>query len=314
MQRSFRHDPGAAPPPSERERHWQQELRQDVETLATSIGERNVRHPERLEATARWLEQRFAAVGLEPVRQAVPWDDRTYYNVLAERKGYGRPEAVVVVGAHYDSVEGTPGADDNASGVAALLALAGALATERPVATVRFIAFVNEESPAFQSEAMGSWIAAKASRRAGEQVLGMLSLETLGYYSDDPDSQRFPDPELARRYPTTGNFLACVANDASRDLLTRTLAAFRAASALPVEGAVLPAELPGVSWSDHWSFWAEGYPALMVTDTAPFRNPHYHLASDRPETLDYVRMARAVTGLEAVIRALSGVSEGESGR
>lgn len=304
---------GAKEPPSEQEAHWRDELRRDVVALARGIGERNYRRPEKLAAAADWLEQGFRAAGLAVERQPAPWEGRPFVNVVAEVAGHGRPGSVVVVGAHYDTVVGSPGADDNGSGVAVLMALSRAFARTRPERTLRFVGFVNEEPPAFQSDAMGSWQAAQGSRAAGERVVAMLSLETLGYYSDEPDSQQFPDPALARRYPTTGNFLAFVANEASQELLDRATEAFGRRSALPVEGAVLPAHLPGVGWSDHWSYWQAGYPALMVTDTAPFRNPHYHMASDTPETLDYARMARAVTGLQDVLRALAGVAEGESG-
>lgn len=218
--------------------------------------------------------------------------------------GTSRPSEIVLIGAHFDTFQGTPGADDNASGVAATIELARRFADRPQPRTLRFAFFVNEEPPAFQTQDMGSWVYAKKCKAEGEQIKAMLSLETIGYYTSQPRSQKYP-PVLAAFYPDRGDFVAFVGNVSSRSLVKQSIASFRARNVFPSEGAALPEGVPGVGWSDHWAFWQEGYPAIMVTDTAPFRNPNYHNVGDRPDTLDYGAMARVVDGLEAVILDLS---------
>jgi Zn-dependent M28 family amino/carboxypeptidase len=221
--------------------------------------------------------------------------------------GTSRAAEIVVVGAHYDSVEGTRGANDNGSGVAALLAAARAFAqrSDRPARTLRFVAFANEEPPYFQGSGMGSLVYARACRARGDRVVAMVSLETIGFYTDMPDTQHYPPP-LGIAYPSTGNFIGFVGNVASRALVRRAISAFRETTRFPSEGAALPEWMPGVGWSDHWSFWQAGYPAIMVTDTAPFRYPHYHDASDLPDKLSYDRMARVVDGIvvDGIVRVI----------
>jgi Zn-dependent M28 family amino/carboxypeptidase len=227
-------------------------------------------------------------------------------NIEVEVKGGARASEIVLVGAHYDSVVGAVGANDNGSGVAALLEFARLFKDARPTRTLRFVAFVNEEPPFYHSDAMGSRQYARRSRERGETIAAMLSLETIGYYSDDPGSQHYPFP-LGFFYPSTGNFVAFVSNLASRTLLHEALSGFRRHAGIPSEGVAAPALIPGVDWSDHWSFWQEGWPALMVTDTAVFRYPHYHSPEDTPDKVDYERLARVVTGLHGMIRELAGV-------
>lgn len=224
-------------------------------------------------------------------------------NLIVEVPGARRPAEILVVGAHYDSVAGAPGANDNGSGVAAVLELARAAREWRPERTWRFALFVNEEPPFFQTGEMGSSVHARAAKARGEQIVAMYSLETIGFYSDAPGSQHYPFP-FSWFYPDRGDFLAFVANLASRALLHQTIAAFRAAAQFPSEGVAAPAWIPGVDWSDQWSFWREGYPALMITDTAPFRYPHYHTPQDTPDKVDYDRLARVVRGLGRTFRAL----------
>jgi Zn-dependent M28 family amino/carboxypeptidase len=209
-----------------------------------------------------------------------------------------------VIGAHYDSVAGTAGANDNASGVAALLELGRLLKKTKPERTVRLVAFVNEEPPWFQTEEMGSLVYARRAKKRGERIVAMLALETIGCYSDLPKSQHYPAP-FNMFYPDTGNFIAFVGNLRSRSLLRRAIGTFRATTPFPSEGVAAPESISGIGWSDHWSFWQEGYPALMVTDTAPFRYLHYHESEDTPEKLDYERMARVVTGLGRVAMELA---------
>ena len=196
------------------------------------------------------------------------------------------------------------GANDNASGVAVLLALARALSPEKAARTLRFVAFANEEPPHFQNESMGSWAYALSCQQRGDDIVAMISLETMGYYSDEEDSQSYPFP-MSAAYPSTGSFIGFVGNVASRHLVRRVVGSFREHAAFPSEGAALPSWIPGVGWSDHWSFWQAGYRAIMVTDTAPFRYPHYHTEQDTPDKLDYERLARVTLGLEKVIRELA---------
>jgi hypothetical protein len=295
---------GPTPRPTGDERALARTLEADVRTLSEEIGERNLRHPDALDAAAAWVELSLEAAGYEVTRQSFETDGRTVANLHADLVGGHERDELVVVGAHYDSAPGTPGADDNASGVAALLALARAFAGEPRDRTVRFVGFVNEEPPHFQTDDMGSLVHARALADDGAEVVAMLSLETMAFYRDEPDTQSYPFP-LSLFFPDTGNFLGFVGDLGSRDLLHRAIATFREDTALPSEGAALPAGIPGVDWSDHWSFWQAGYPAIMVTDTAPFRNPHYHEPSDLPDLLDYERLARAVKGLERVVGELA---------
>ena len=279
-------------------------LRRDVGTLCEN-GERSTMVPENLEAAAVFIERELAAAGYRAERQTyrVERDGVESSNVIAEIRGSTRPNEIVVIGAHYDSVTGTTGADDNASGVAALLALARRSAKTKPATTLRFVAFVNEEPPHFQTRDMGSWQYAKRCRDRGEQIVAMLSLESLGYYDTARGSQQYPPP-LSAFYPDTGNFIAFASNVASRALNGRCVRAFRARSKFPVETASLPDFVTGIGWSDQWSFWQFGWPAIMVSDTATFRNPHYHEMSDLPPTLDYARFAQVVEGLNGVVDEL----------
>jgi hypothetical protein len=204
----------------------------------------------------------------------------------------------LVVGAHYDSVLGSPGADDNASGVAVLIELS------RMGLPARFVAFANEEMPYFQSDEMGSYVWASRARFRKDEVKAMLSLEMLGFYRDIPGTQQYPPP-LSFFYPDRANFIAFVGDIGARSLVRKSVYAFRGGTKFPSEGVAAPAFIPGVTWSDHWSFRSQGFPAIMVTDTAFNRYPHYHLPTDTPEKLDYQRMAKVTMGLAAVIRELA---------
>lgn len=297
---------GPFAPLSEGERAVEVGLRRDVAALATDIGDRSLRNPKGLAAAADYIERSFTAAGYRVERQAYPaGGGATVANLIAEVPG---SKEIVVVGAHYDAVAGTTGADDNASGVAALLALARAFAGKRPGRTLRFVAFANEEPPYFQDATlMGSAVYARRCHARNEVVTAMISLETIGYYTDQAGSQNYPFP-FGMFYPKTGDFVAFVGNRASAGLVRRTLGAFRKAAAFPSEGIAAPGGVPGIGWSDQWSFWQEGYQGVMVTDTAPFRNRRYHTTGDTPETLAYGPMARVVVGVERVVEEL--VSEG----
>jgi len=277
------------------------ELRGDVTVLAKDIGERNLGHPKELAKAADYIEQQLQKAGLKVERQRYEVRGQICFNLSAEVKG--KSDEIVVIGAHYDSVQGAPGANDNGSGVAAMLALARRMAKDHPHHTLRFVAFVNEEPPYFQTYEMGSLVYAKAVKEKGEKIAAMLSIETIGCYLDDPGSQHYPKP-FNLFYPSEGNFIAFVGNTDSADLVKRIVGKFRNDVRFPSEGAALLGSIEGVGWSDHWSFWQMGYPALMVTDTAPFRYKWYHTAGDTADKLDYPRTARVVEGLEIVIRDL----------
>ena len=288
---------------SESEIALRAELTTDVQKLAGEIGERNMnRYPELL-AAADFIEASLAAAALTPRRVSYELRGRTCPNIEVEIRGAS--SEVVVIGAHYDSVFGCPGANDNASGVAALMALARRFAGKATGKTLRFVAFVNEEPPFFQTEEMGSFAYAKGCKERGDRITAMISLETIAYFSDEPGSQKYPAPGLGLLYPTKGNFIGFASNTGSRALLRAAVAAFRKAGRIPCEGAALPVAVPGIGWSDHWSFWQAGYPAIMVTDTAPFRYPHYHEPTDTPDKLDYDRFALVVSGMESVITELA---------
>ncbi len=276
------------------------ELERDVRRLADGIGERNTRRPERLEEAARFIEESLRACGT-PARQGYELGGRPCANVEVEIRGGARVSEIVIVGAHYDSVPGCAGANDNATGTAGVLALARRFAGSKPARTLRFVGFVNEEPPFFQTGDMGSVRYAKRCKARGEDVVAMLSLETLGCFRDEEGSQEYPAPGLSLFYPSRGDFVVFVGNVASRALTREAVGTFRGAAAFPSEGAALPSSIPGVGWSDHWSFWEEGWSAVMVTDTAPFRSPLYHTPSDTADRVDFDRLARVVAGLEAVV-------------
>jgi Zn-dependent M28 family amino/carboxypeptidase len=274
--------------------------------LAEKIGERNVVKYDELKKAADYIEAGLRVAG--PVsRQTYSASGRPCDNLEVEIRGTSAPGEIVVIGAHYDSVMDCAGANDNASGVAGMLALARSLAKSAPSRSLRFVAFVNEEPPHFRTDAMGSRVYARRCRERGENVVAMLSLETIGCFSDAPESQKYPSP-LGLCYPSEGNFIAFVGNVSSRSLVRRCVRTFRAHAAFPSEGAALPSFLPGVGWSDHESFWENDYPAVMVTDTAPFRYPHYHRSGDTPDKIDYERCARVVAGVERVVRELAGIT------
>jgi Zn-dependent M28 family amino/carboxypeptidase len=298
--RSYR---GPLPPLTEAQKALRDALRRDVTRLAGEIGDRNVWKHDRLDQAAEFIESSLSAAGYRVKRQTFEADRKSFHNIEAEIRGSTRPEEIVIIGAHYDTSPGTPGANDNGSGVAALLALARSSTGSHPARTLRFVAFANEEPPYFQTPRMGSYVYAKRCRERDERIVGMISLETIGYYRDDPGSQRYPSP-FDLLYPSTGNFIAFVGNLSSRSLVRRSIGAFRHSVQFPSEGGALPEAIPAVDLSDQWAFHQFGYPAFMLTDTAFFRYPWYHLPEDTPEKLDYDRMTRVVEGMQGVIRAL----------
>jgi len=259
-----------------------------------------------LEAAARYIEDTLSASGLTPQAQVFKVAGKPVRNIelVWEPPGATHLTPTIVIGAHYDSPQEGPGANDNGTGVAAALELARRLANLAPASRRLRIAFwVNEEQPYGKSPDMGSWQHAKALRDRRENIEGMIALETIGYFSDEPGSQDFPAP-FGFIYPDTGNFIAFVGLPGSRTFLRRALSIFRAHAKFPSIGGVVPGFVEGADLSDHWAFHHFGFPSLMVTDTAPFRNPYYHEPDDLPETVDYESLARVTLGLEKMLRGL----------
>lgn len=315
---------GPLPPMTQAQAQLSAELRRDVEMIAGTIGRRNVFYPTGYKRAADFIDQSLAGMGYTVTRQKFKVMGVPCFNIEVEIKGATKPNEIVIVGAHYDSVEDSPAANDNGSGVAATLALAehfaigrsGDLGIEKkrdpnrevPARTLRFVFFANEEPPFFQTTQMGSLVYAKACKSRDEDIVAMISLETIGCYFDEPGSQRYPIVPIGWMYATVGNFIGFVGNHASRDLLHQSINTFRSSAKFPSEGAAMPGWIPGVGWSDQWAFWQVDYPGIMITDTAPYRYPHYHTLQDTPDKLDYEKMARVVEGVRAVIEDLAGTN------
>lgn len=293
------------PPPSltEEQRELSRRLSGHVRVLAEEIGERHHNRMDELNRAADYIYERFRDMGYVPaVRQ---FGDRLFRNIVVELHGRDKREEVIVIGAHYDTTWMTPGADDNASGVAALLELAREFRDRRFPRSVRFIAFANEEEPFYGTEDMGSRVSAGRSRERNEKIVAMFSLEMLGYYSLEPGSQRYPET-IRRFYPDKGNFIAFVSNLQSSALMRHAVGIFREQAAFPSEGMAAPEWLvPDIRRSDNAAYWHYGYPAVMITDTANYRNNGYHNVGDTHGSLDYDNMARVVEGLGGMLRGLA---------
>jgi hypothetical protein len=284
--------------------HLRDNLKVHVEKLAGEIGERNMQHYDGLNRAADYIRQTLEQREYTVSEDTYQVSGRTVRILYTEIPGAKNKVQPFVIGAHYDSVAGSPGANDNASGVAAVLELARILKNDTPNHSILLAFFPNEEPPYFQTREMGSLVFAHGFHRDYLQFSGMMSIETIGYYSDEPNSQQYPS-FIKSLYPSTGNFIGIVGNTKSRGLVNKAVAEFRLKTRFPCEGASLPGFIDGVGWSDHWSFWQVGTPAIMVTDTAVFRYPYYHKPEDTPDKLDYDRMARVVLGLKRVALKLA---------
>lgn len=279
-------------------------LEQIVTQLAGEIGERNHGAAKAYNKAADLIVESFQESGFVPYEEEFG-DKLQFRNIIAEHYGTSLPEEVIIVGAHYDTVWLSPGADDNASGVAVMIELARQLKTKELARTIRFVAFANEEYPHFLTDNMGSLFHAKRSYERGDKITAMLSLEMLGYYSDAENSQSYPSP-LSWFYPDKANFIAFVSDFSSRKLMKKSISIFRHAMVFPSEGLTAPVILiPDVRRSDQAAFWRYNYPAFMVTDTAAYRYDGYHNARDVPDRLDYESMARVTTGLLAMLEGLA---------
>jgi Zn-dependent M28 family amino/carboxypeptidase len=273
-------------------------LRDTVSYLSKEIGERSYLDVGKLGLAADFIEKNFDSFGFAVEKQSFAFRNNTYYNVWTEVKGTGAPaDGIIVIGAHYDSAVGTPGADDNASGVAGMLELARLTACNPLKRTIHFVAFTLEEPPAFMSRHMGSYVYAKGLRDGGVKVHGMISLEMLGYFCSQEGCQLYPASLFSLFYPKKGDFISFVGNLSSRAFTREVEKSFREVSPFRIESLSAPAFIPGVDFSDHRNFWKFGYPAFMITDTAFYRNPNYHSPGDTAETLDYQKSAEVIAGL-----------------
>ncbi|MCH8163714.1 MAG: M20/M25/M40 family metallo-hydrolase, partial [Proteobacteria bacterium] len=271
-----------------------------VTELCKNPAGRNFIEKKGLDAARKYIAGQFESSGYEVKFHEYQLNGDAVANIEVELTGTSRPKEIIIVGAHYDAVPGAPGANDNGSGVAAILELADRFKDKSFQHTIRFLAFVNEEPPNAMTGNMGSYVYAKKVAKDKENIIAMFSLETIGYFSDETGSQHYP-PFFNLFYPKKGNFIAFVSNLSSRGLVSKSIRSFRAHSTFPSEGIAAPAFIPGINWSDHWSFWKQGYPAIMITDTAPYRYPYYHSAGDTPDKIDYEKMVYVVEGIEKML-------------
>jgi hypothetical protein len=281
-----------------------QHLHDHLVMLTRTIGERSVRHPNNIEMSAAYIQATFESFGLNVHRQTYTYNGHDFSNVIARRQPSADSVVHYVLGAHYDSVSGSVGADDNASSVAVMLetarAMQDAAGHEAGDLALTFVAFALEEPPAYGTEFMGSRVFASRARQAGQTIDGMICLEMVGFTCHEPGCQHFPFPLQFLGYPDTGTFIGVVSNVRSLRLARKLQASFRRNPNLPVETVSVPFNgwvMPAVRLSDHASFWSNGYRAVMVTDSAYFRNTNYHLPSDTMETLDFGFMAELVISL-----------------
>jgi len=292
---------------SESEKESAENLKRVVTFLAGEIGLRNYQHDQQLNKAADYIESRFQEIGYETQIMSYEVNGQIFKNIIARPHSIPTKESkdIIVIGAHYDSCF-NPGADDNASGVAGTLELARLFKDVNLNTQIQFVAFTNEEPPFFMTEDMGSLVFARKLKKDGQKVRAAIILEMIGYYSENINSQHYL-PLLGPFYPNRGNFITVVGNFPSAKVVNTLVAHFRKYSKFPIESLIAPSFIRGVYFSDHWSFWQEGFPAVMVTDTAFLRNKNYHRQTDLPATLDYEKMAVVVHGLkESIMRFIEG--------
>lgn len=282
-------------------------LYQHVEYLAVKIGSRSVFEYDKLTAAKEYILLCLNGMGYAPMLQNFSYQDKSFSNIVVSIRGKTYPEKIVLIGAHYDTVTGTPGADDNASAVAILLEMCRLLKNYTPEVTLKMVFFALEEPPTFRTESMGSAVYAREAKKKQENITAMISLEMLGYYSNQKNGQSFPIPLMCLMYPSTPNFIAVVGNLSSRSLVKKVAASLRKTGGVPVETLATVGFVPGVDFSDHHSFWKMGWPAVMITDTAFYRNPNYHTEKDTIDTLDFNRMHYLLQDLVQMVKDLTSV-------
>lgn len=275
-------------------------LKNHVVTLATSFYPRNYKEIDKLNKCADYIYQNFVQAGAEVERQEFTVEGKKYFNIIGQ---FGKNKAKqLIVGAHYDAVRGTPGADDNASGVAGLIELAYLIGKDDPKKGIELVAYSLEEPPFFGTDMMGS--AFHASSVGSRHIEGVIVLEMIGYYDDRWGSQSFPMALLSILYPNRGNFIAVVGKADQREFTKKVKAGMKGATDLTVYSINAPESIPGVDFSDHRNYWAHGLNAVMITDTAFYRNKAYHKTGDTPDRLDYRRMSKVVVGVFEAIKKL----------
>jgi len=278
-----------------------------VHALSVLIGSRSIQDYAKIQEAERYILTFLEGQGIPFALQGYDLDGKRYNNIVVTLEGSSHREELVIIGAHYDTISGTPGADDNASAVAVLLELCRDLKDYRPERTLRMIFFVLEEPPSFMTPAMGSHVYAQQALDRGENIHGMISLEMLGYFNENEGSQTYPAPGMRWLFRDRGDFIGVVGNMHSRELTLAVAEALKAGSTLPVEHLTALPFIIGVGSSDHGPFWKMGFPAVMVTDTAFYRNPNYHSSRDTIETLRFDKMSQLVRGMVHVVEYLTKV-------
>lgn len=284
-------------------------LRLHVDRLAGLIGPRYLQKPKTIQATIGYIEGQWAGMGYQSSHECYDAIGDQATNLIVEQSGSKRADEIILLGAHYDTVYSTPGADDNASAVAVLLEVSRLLREHPCKRTIRYVAFACEEPPYFNVDAMGSQYHARQARLRGDKIRGMLCLEMVGYYSTADNSQTVPPliPKWMHRFfPHRGDFLAAVGNMPSWKLCWNFRRGFKCGTrSMPLFSICLPEKINEIRLSDNSSFWDQGYPALMLTDTSFLRNPNYHRSTDTPDTLDYQRMTEVTIGVASALRFLA---------
>jgi Zn-dependent M28 family amino/carboxypeptidase len=278
-------------------------LFKDITLLSGYIGERNIYNYDNLNKAAAFIVQEFEEAGYNPLQQEYTAKGKKFWNIIAEKKGEVNPDEVIILGAHYDTHKGSPGANDNGSGIASMLSIARDAEQYNFNRTIRFAAFTNEEKPFTRSGKMGSFVYAKECRKKKEDIKGMIALETIGYISEKKRSQKLSLSGLVM--PEKGDFIAFLGTKKFKDFLEKALSSFNGFSGIHAEKKLVPRYFPGGWSSDHWSFWKKKYPAIMITDTAPLRYPWYHKAADSVDKVNYDFLSELTSGIAAMIRRLA---------
>ena len=285
-------------------------LHDHLTMFTRTIGERSARQPDNIQKTAGYIQAHFEGLGMPVQRQSYRYHNIEASNVVARLKSAPNPSKHYLLGAHYDTVAGTVGADDNASAMAVMMETARAVQEIAGIdgndLEITFVAFALEESPTYGTRYMGSRVFASEARKQAVEIDGMICLEMVGYTCREPGCQRYPFPLQFLGYPKTGDFIGIVGNVNSAGFTRRLRRSFEGNPNLPVVTLTVPFNgwsMPNVRLSDHASFWSFGYRAVMVTDTAFYRNPHYHLPSDTMQTLDFDFMAELVESLTGFFRS-----------
>lgn len=282
----------------------QKRLYAHVNVLSNEFGPRNLQHYSALKKTGDYIATQMAQHNINFSTQQYCHGKKSIKNLIVEKLGQDKPDEIIIVGAHYDTVLDSPGADDNATGIACLLELIHLLHHYDTNRTLRFVAFTLEEPPFFDTEQMGSNVYAKSCKEKAENIVAMIALEMLGYYKERRGSQKYPLPDMIGDYSDKGNFIAIVGNDQSRQLGIDLAEKMKEASLVKTRTIIPNSPIHGIDLSDHSSFWKYNYPAIMITDTAFYRNPHYHESSDTIDKLNFRYFTRLVFSLAYALKQL----------